>query len=69
MAVMFGFMGFLDDFIKVKKKHNEGLTVMQKIVIQVLIIAAYFATLYLSGVTRTAIAFPWGWSLELGWLY
>ena len=31
MAVMFGFMGFLDDFIKVKKKHNEGLTVMQKI--------------------------------------
>ena len=41
MAVMFGFMGFLDDFIKVKKKHNEGLTVMQKIVIQVLIIAAW----------------------------
>ena len=29
MAVMFGFMGFLDDFIKVKKKHNEGLTVLQ----------------------------------------
>ena len=69
MAVMFGFMGFLDDFIKVKKKHNEGLTVMQKIVIQVLIIAAYFATLYLSGMTRTAILFPWGWTWELGWLY
>ena len=59
MAVMFGFMGFLD----------EGLTVMQKIVIQVLIIAAYFATLYLSGMTRTAILFPWGWTWELGWLY
>ena len=43
MAVLFGFMGFLDDFIKVKKHHNEGLTVMQKIVIQVLIIAAYSA--------------------------
>ena len=69
MAVMFGFMGFLDDFIKVKKKHNEGLTVMQKIVIQVLIIAAYFATLYLNGMTRTAILFPWGWTWELGWLY
>ena len=61
MAVMFGFMGFLDDFIKVKKKH--------KIVIQVLIIAAYFATLYLNGMTRTAILFPWGWTWELGWLY
>lgn len=69
MAVMFGFMGFLDDFIKVKKKHNEGLTVMQKIVIQVLIIAAYFSTLYLSGITRTSILFPWGWSLDLGLLY
>lgn len=69
MAVLFGFMGFLDDFIKVKKKHNEGLTVMQKIVIQVLIIAAYFATLYVSGVTRTAITFPWGGQLDMGLLY
>lgn len=69
MAVMFGFMGFLDDFIKVKKKHNEGLTVMQKIVIQALIISAYFATLYLSGIAHTAIMFPWGWQLDLGWLY
>ena len=69
MAVLLGFMGFLDDFIKVKKKHNEGLTVMQKIVIQVLIIAAYFATLYVSGVTRTAITFPWGWQLDMGLLY
>ena len=69
MAVLLGFMGFLDDFIKVKKKHNEGLSVMQKIVIQVLIIAAYFATLYISGVTRTAITFPWGWQLDMGLLY
>ena len=28
LAVMMGFMGFLDDFIKVKKKQNGGLTVM-----------------------------------------
>ena len=69
MAVMLGFMGFLDDFIKVKKKHNEGLTPMQKILFQVLIIAAYFATLYVSGITRTAISFPWGWQLDLGLLY
>lgn len=69
MAVLFGFMGFLDDFIKVKKKHNEGLTVMQKIVIQVLIIAAYFATLYISGCARTAVTFPWGWQLDMGLLY
>lgn len=69
MAALFGFMGFLDDFIKVKKKHNEGLTVMQKIVIQVLIIAAYFATLYISGCARTVIAFPWGWQWDMGLFY
>lgn len=69
MAVLFGFMGFLDDFIKVKKHHNEGLTVMQKIVIQVLIISAYFATLYVSGCARTVVTFPWGWQLDMGLLY
>lgn len=69
MAALFGFMGFLDDFIKVKKKHNEGLTVMQKIVIQVLIIAAYFATLYISGCSRTVITFPWGWQWDMGLFY
>ncbi len=70
MAVLMGFMGFLDDYLKVKTKKNEGgLTVIQKTVIQVLIIAAYFATLYLSGDTSTSIMFPWGWQLDLGWLY
>lgn len=70
MAVLMGFMGFLDDYLKVKTKKNEGgLSVIQKTVIQVLIIAAYFATLYLSGDTSTVIVFPWGWQLDMGWLY
>lgn len=69
MALLLGFMGFLDDFIKVSKKHNEGLTVMQKTVFQVLIIAAYFATLYISGAAHTTIVFPWGWQWDMGLLY
>lgn len=69
MAVMMGFMGFLDDFLSIKKGKNEGLTVMQKIVLQVLIISAYFAVLILSGNTGTVIDFPWGWQLDLGFLY
>lgn len=69
LAVMMGFMGFLDDFIKVKKKQNGGLTVIQKTVIQVLIIAAYFATLYLSGDKGTSIMLPWGYDWNLGLLY
>ncbi len=47
VAVTLGFciVGFLDDFIKIKFKRNEGLTAMQKFVFQTVIslIASYFA--------------------------
>lgn len=69
MAVLFGFVGFLDDFIKVKKKRNEGLTPIQKIFFQVLIIAAYFATIYISGFASTVITFPGGAQWEMGLFY
>ncbi|MGN1111194.1 MAG: phospho-N-acetylmuramoyl-pentapeptide-transferase, partial [Oscillospiraceae bacterium] len=69
MAVLFGFMGFLDDFIKVSKKHNEGLTPIQKIIFQVMIIAAYFATLYISGISNTIISFPGGLTWDMGLFY
>lgn len=69
MALLFGFMGFLDDFIKVRKKHNEGLTAIQKIILQVMIIAAYFATLYVSGISHTVIVFPGGAQWDLGLFY
>lgn len=69
MALLFGFMGFLDDFIKVSKKHNEGLTPLQKIIFQVMIIAAYFATIYVSGLSRTTILFPGGLQWDMGLFY
>ena len=69
MAVLFGFVGFLDDFIKVRKKRNEGLTPIQKIILQVMIIAAYFATIYISGFARTVILFPGGAIWDLGLFY
>lgn len=69
MAVLFGFVGFLDDFIKVKKKRNEGLTPIQKIIFQVLIIAAYYATLYISGFASTVITFAGGVQWDMGLFY
>ncbi|MBQ8903563.1 MAG: phospho-N-acetylmuramoyl-pentapeptide-transferase [Oscillospiraceae bacterium] len=69
MAVMFGFIGFLDDFIKVKKKQNEGLTAMQKIVLQVLVIAAYFTVRILAGDTSTEVNIPFLGSLDLWYFY
>lgn len=44
--VLFGLLGFLDDYIKVTKRHNLGLRAWQKLMIQVVIsvlIAAYLS--------------------------
>ena len=68
-AFFFGFIGFLDDFIKGKKKQNEGLTAMQKIVLQVLVIAAFFTVKVLSGDTNTIIKFPFIGELDLWYFY
>ena len=49
LALMFGLIGFLDDFIKVKKKRNLGLTGIQKLVLQVAASGIFLAALHLSG--------------------
>ena len=69
MAVCFGFIGFVDDFIKVKKKRNEGLTPMQKIIMQVLVITAYFTSRIIAGDTSTVISFPFLGQLDLWYFY
>ena len=47
LALCMALVGFTDDYIKVSKKRNLGLTEMQKTVLQVIIIAAYLTTLSL----------------------
>ena len=46
MAVGFGFIGFIDDWIKVVKKRNLGLTELQKTVLQLLVSVVYLFTLH-----------------------
>ena len=69
MGLCFGFVGFLDDYISIKKKRNEGLSVIQKIVLQALIIAAYFTSRVLGGDTSTVINIPFVGQLELSFFY
>ena len=49
MALMFMLVGFFDDYIKVVKKRNLGLTAKQKLVLQFAVAIAYLATLTLCG--------------------
>ncbi len=57
MAVCFALVGFADDYIKVVKKRNLGLTEIQKTIPQVLIIGAYLASLVISESTSMFIPF------------
>jgi phospho-N-acetylmuramoyl-pentapeptide-transferase len=69
MALCFGFMGFLDDWIKVCKKRNEGLSVNQKLFMQVFIVAAYFTSRIIAGDANTTINFPLIGSFDFWYFY
>ena len=68
MAVGYGAIGFMDDYIGIAKKRNLGLNEKQKLVLQFLVAGAYFLTLYLSG-DDTATIIPFIGSVDLGVFY
>ena len=49
MAVAFGAIGFIDDYIKVVKKRNLGLTAWQKLILQFVVAGAYLLSIFLAG--------------------
>ncbi|QOS99528.1 phospho-N-acetylmuramoyl-pentapeptide-transferase [Brevibacterium sp. JNUCC-42] len=52
----YGLIGFLDDFIKIKRKHNLGLTAKQKFFSQILLaIGAYYLLLQMNHPTTLTI--------------
>ncbi len=57
LALGCGGIGFLDDYIKVVKKRNMGLTALQKMLLQLMLSAAYAIVLYIYGGGRFLIPF------------
>lgn len=57
MALCMCAIGFFDDYIKVVKKRNLGLTAKQKTFLQLLVAALYLVTLALAGMRSTYIPF------------
>ena len=58
LSLCFGFVGFLDDYAKLKKKKNEGLTSIQKAALQMAVSALFVYVLYRSGDLNTALYIP-----------
>ena len=69
MSLAFCVIGFLDDYIKVVKRRNLGLTARQKYLMQLIIGVFYLTMLYLSGDTSTVVVIPFLGQLDLGVLY
>lgn len=58
ISLGFGGIGLIDDYIKVVKKRNLGLTASQKFLMQVVLAVIYVVVLKLSGSLETEIILP-----------
>ncbi|MDY3225326.1 MAG: phospho-N-acetylmuramoyl-pentapeptide-transferase [Candidatus Faecousia sp.] len=61
LSLCFGFIGFLDDFTKVRYHRNLGLTTLQKAMLQMAVSAVFLYAMYKSGAMDTHLYIPfWG---------
>ena len=58
LALCFGFIGFLDDFTKMKYKRNLGLTSAQKAMLQMAVSALFLYAMYKNGSMSTELYIP-----------
>ncbi|MEW6266471.1 MAG: phospho-N-acetylmuramoyl-pentapeptide-transferase [Thermodesulfobacteriota bacterium] len=68
VAFSFGLIGFADDYLKIKRRHNQGLTGRGKLIWQVLVaaLAGLFLYLYPEYDTTVFVPFFKGVKLQLG---
>lgn len=72
LAVAYGAVGLVDDYAKIKKKENAGLSPKQKLVLQILVAAVFILVLFLQSdglpviwLPFTDIAIPLPWPLYI----
>lgn len=74
MAVAYGLVGVIDDLVKIKKKHNAGLTPKQKLILQFGIVGCYFLVLNMineinGGAKLTIVNIPFIGNVDFGIFY
>lgn len=68
-SLIFGAIGFADDFVKVKLKRNLGLTAVQKFLLQLAVALAYLALLRWNGNLTNELYIPFvNVSLTINWI-
>lgn len=59
MALLNGMIGLLDDYVKLFKKRNEGLSAKQKYLLQLIVSGGYLFSMYLCGAINTELYIPY----------
>ena len=68
LSLIFGAIGFIDDYTKVKKKRNKGLTAMQKLLLQIAAAALFLSVLRIQDYLTPELAVPFtGIVIGLPW--
>ncbi len=67
MALGFALVGFLDDYIKVARRRNLGLTALQKTAVQLALTIGYLWSMYMTG--DNTMFLPFIGQVPMGWFY
>ncbi len=69
MAIAFGLIGFVDDYIKVVNHQNLGLTIKQKTFAQLAVIISYLTSLFMSMQGKPYMFIPFIGVIEIGFFF
>lgn len=67
--ISYAIIGFLDDFLSIKRGKNEGLTVTQKLLLQLFVALVFFYLYIKNGGQTSLVVTTLGIHIEMKWLY
>ncbi len=67
--VSYAILGFIDDYLIIKRKENDGLTEMQKLLGQLAIALVFFFIFMKSGNDPIVYIYTLGIKIHMGWFY
>ncbi|MFW6248542.1 MAG: phospho-N-acetylmuramoyl-pentapeptide-transferase [Bacteroidota bacterium] len=68
-SLLFGTIGFIDDYLSVRSKHSEGLNAVNKLIMQLVSGIVIYIVLLLSGVIKSHSVILFNTQLNLSWFY
>ncbi|MEA1883849.1 MAG: phospho-N-acetylmuramoyl-pentapeptide-transferase [Thermotogota bacterium] len=68
-SLLFGTIGFIDDFLSVRSKHSEGLSAVNKLIMQLISGIVIYMVLLLSGIIQSHTISLFNIQLNLSWFY